>query len=286
MLIEPRSDFRDARSIPRKFDQADPRAPQFNESEVVVDLRSVEFLRPAAALWCTVYPLLAMQAGSQCRLLVPLNFGVSVYLKSIGLFELLKNHAVELDDRDIPETTSSRQVIVPLTRFDSETEAENLANRAMEALKDTGVGAANIYPLVSEVFGELAVNAVQHAESPIGAYGLIQFYALREGEYFVCCVADGGIGVRSSLERNPALRAQVAYDWDALEMAIGERVSGTGDSHRGIGLFGVAEDMREPRRLLIIHSGLGVLSVNSDSDGKAKRQNLFPGTLAYVAIPT
>ncbi len=226
-----------------------------------------------------------MQAGSQCRLLVPLNFGVSVYLKSIGLFELLRSHAVELDDRDIPET-SSRQVVIPLTRFDSETEAENLANRAMEALKDTGLGSANIYPLVSEVFGELAVNAVQHAESPIGAYGLIQFYAFRGGEYFVCCVADGGIGVRSSLERNLALRTHVTYDWDALEMAIGERVSGTGDSHRGIGLFGVAEDMREPGRLLIIHSGLGALSVNSNSDGKAKRQNLFPGTLAYVAIPS
>ena len=285
MRIEPRPDFRDARSIPRKFDQADPRAPQFKESEIVVDLRSTEFLRPAAALWCAIYPLLVMQAGSQCRLLVPLNFGVSIYLKSIGLFEILRSHAIQLDDRDIPET-SSRQVIIPLTRFDSETEAENLANRAMEALKDTGVGAANIYPLVSEIFGELAVNAVQHAESPIGAYGLIQFYALRGGEYFVCCVADGGIGVRSSLERNPALRAQVAYDWDALKMAVGERVSGTGDSHRGIGLFGVAEDMREPGRRLIIHSGLGGLSVNSESDGKAKRQNLFPGTLAYVSIHT
>ena len=125
-------------------------------------------------------------------------------------------------------------VIIPLTRFDSETEAENLANRAMEALKDTGVGAANIYPLVSEVFGELAVNAVQHADSPIGAYGLIQFYALRGGEYFVCCVADGGIGVRNSLKRNPELRDQVAYDWDALEMAIGERVPAAQETAIGV----------------------------------------------------
>ena len=285
MLIEPRSDFRDARSIPRRFDQADPRAPQFEESEVVVDLRSAEFLRPAAALWCAIYPLLAKRAGSRCSFLVPLNFGVSVYLKSIGLFELLTNNDIELDDRDIPET-SSRQVIIPLTRFDSETEAENLANRAMQALKGTGVGAANIYPLVSEVFGELAVNAVQHAESTIGSYGLIQFYALRGGECFVCCVADGGIGVRSSLERNPALRSQVDYDWDALEVAVEERVSGTGDRHRGIGLFGVAEDMKGPRRRLVIHSGLGTLSVSWNSDGKAKRQGLFPGTLAYVSIPT
>ena len=82
MLIEPRSDFRDARSIPRKFDKADPRVPQFDESEVVIDLRSAEFLRPAAALWCAIYPLLAKQAGSQCRFLVPLQLW-SVYLLEV-----------------------------------------------------------------------------------------------------------------------------------------------------------------------------------------------------------
>ncbi|MBI4298153.1 MAG: hypothetical protein HY666_00115 [Chloroflexi bacterium] len=258
--------------------------PSFREHEVVIDLRSTEFVRPAAILWCVVYALLAKKRGAACRVLVPLNFGVCTYLKSVGLFEMLLESKVELDDRGISKL-ESRQVILPLTMFETETAAEELANRAMAYLKVSRVGAANIYPVVSETFGELAVNAVQHAESSIGAFGLIQFYAFKRREYFVCCVADGGIGVRRSLEKNPKLKGTFSYDWTALEMAVRERVSGTGEVNRGIGLFGVAEDMKKAGRILVIHSGLGALSVSDKADSKAKRSALFPGTLAYVSIP-
>lgn len=98
------------------------------------------------------------------------------------------------------------------------------------------------------------MNAVQHAESRIGAYGLVQFYESERGQRFVCAVANGGIGIRRSLEKNPDFRFRVPYDWVAVELAMGERVSGTGDSTRGIGLYGVAEDMRKSSgRQLIIH---------------------------------
>ena len=61
------------------------------------------------------------------------------------------------------------------------------------------------------------MNAVQHSESPIGALGLIQFYEFQQGRRFVCVVADGGIGIRRSLERNPELKNRVPYDWVAIE---------------------------------------------------------------------
>ncbi|MHB8392646.1 MAG: hypothetical protein ACYDBH_24220, partial [Acidobacteriaceae bacterium] len=43
-----------------------------------------------------------------------------------------------------------------------------------------GVGAANLYSVVAEVFAELALNAVQHSQSEIGCLGLIQFLSVRE----------------------------------------------------------------------------------------------------------
>ena len=48
-------------------------------------------------------------------------------------------------------------------------------------------------------------------------------------------------------------------DWTAIQLALEEGTSGTGSSRRGIGLFGVAEEMAKPGRQLIIHSGIGLL---------------------------
>ncbi|OGO50220.1 MAG: hypothetical protein A2148_04295 [Chloroflexi bacterium RBG_16_68_14] len=203
----------------------------------------------------------------------------------MGLFDALKQAGVEVDDRGV-RGRSDPQLILPLTRFSEEREVEDLANRALEALNKAGLGAANLHPLVSEIFAELALNAVQHAESPIGAFGLIQFYELQQGRRFVCAVGDGGIGIRRSLERNPDLADQVPYDWVAIELALRERVSGTGSKTRGIGLYGVAEDMRKAGRQLIIHSGIGMVETNEELESEAKRTTLFPGTLAYASIPT
>jgi len=214
-----------------------------------------------------------------------MNLGVCVYLKTLGLFRILQNSGVEVDDRDVFETQDT-QVVLPLSGFVKEAQVEQLANDAFDSLNKLGLGAANIRPIVSEVFAELAMNAVQHAESPIGAYGFIQFYSFEYGKRFVCGVCDGGIGIRSSLERNPELRPKIRYDWDALELAVKERVSGTGDPRRGIGLYGIAEDMKAPDRQLMIHSGLSTLELGVRATNRARRTRLFPGTLAYVSIPT
>ena len=147
-----------------------------------------------------MYSLLCRSRGSKCRLLVLENEGVCIYLKSLGLFETLQVNGVEVDDRDIAYGLGA-QIVVPLTRFDRESEAEELANQANDTLSKLGIGAANLRPLVSETFAELAMNAVQHAESGIGAYGLVQFYDSVRGKRFVCAVADGGIGIRRSLEK-------------------------------------------------------------------------------------
>lgn len=277
--------FRNASELPPKFASNDPRSGGLYQEAVVVDLRGCKFIRPAAVLWCVVYPLLAKVEGSECKVLVPEDTGVCVYLKSLGLFSMLHSAGIEADDRGIRDRRDA-QVILPLTKFEKTYEVEQLANTAHEMLSTAGLGAANLYPLVSEVFAELGLNAAEHAKSPIGAYGFIQFYEFGQGKRFVCGVADGGIGVRRSLEQNSELRGRVHYDWDAIELAVRERVSGTETKTRGIGLYGVAEDMRQPGRQLIIHSGIGSLQISEDVETAARRSTLFPGTLAYASIPT
>lgn len=262
----------------------DPRGQSFRDSEVIVDLRPCQFVWPTAVLWCATYLLLARQRGIPCQLLVPENTGVAVYLKSAGLFEVLKNEGIRVDDRQL-FAGPNPQAVVPLTRFRSTAEVDNITNQALDALTETNLGAGNLYVLISVTFAELAMNAVQHSDSPIGALGIIQIYEEGANRRFVCAVADGGIGILRSLERNPKLKGRVFYDWDAIELATRERISGTGDPTRGIGLYGVADDMRKPSSQLIIHSGIGMLQITERIESVSKRVSvLFPGTLAFASI--
>lgn len=264
----------------------DPRLPGSFSGDVQIDLRRCQFLRPPAVLWCLIYPLLLAQRSSEKTvLLVPEQMGVCVYLKSLGLFDLLKNSGIEVDDRGVGGG-GRRKLILPLTPFTTEDEVDEVTNRALDRLQNAGLGAANLYPIVSEIFAELGMNAVQHANSPVGAYGFIQFFEFEQGERFVLGVADGGIGIRASLSRNPSLRDKLHYDWSAIELAVRERISGTGNATRGIGLFGVSEDMRRPGRQLIIHSGIGSLQLSEDVESQARRTALFPGTLVYASLTT
>lgn len=277
--------FRHAAEIPPRFANNDPRAEAFREDAIEVDLRKCAFIRPPAVLWCAIYPLLARSKDASCRLLVPENMGVSAYLKALGLFNLLQENDIEVDDRGVKGPLDTH-LVLPLARFYTQIEVDELANRALDSLASSRLGAANLYPLVSEAFAELALNAVEHSESAIGACGFIQFYEFQGGSRFVCGVADGGIGIRRSLERNRELAGKFFYDWDAIERALEERVSGTGLKTRGIGLFGIAEDMRLPGRMLIIHSGIGSLEISEEAERSARRTSLFPGTLAYASIPS
>lgn len=276
--------FRHAGELSSRFDKFDPRVLSFDSAQVDIDLRECDFVRPPAALWCMVYLALASKRGARCRFLVPKNLGVCLYLKALGLFDMLKGCGVEVDDRGVGGC-DDQKTILPITRFETTANATDVTNKAFDRLQSAHVGAANLTSVVTELFSELALNAVQHSESDVGAFGCVQFYEFEGGARFTCTVADGGIGVFKSLCRNEALRSRVNYDWDALELAVRERVSGTGDPHRGIGLYGVSEDVRVPGRSLLLHSGLGSLEIDENLQSSARRTRLFPGTLAFLSIP-
>lgn len=286
LCIKPKtSNFRHAGELATRSDKFDPRKPAFDVAQVDIDLRECEFVRPPAALWCMVYLALASKRGASCRLLVPRDTGVCIYLKSLGLFDMLKGFDVEVDDRGIG-ARGDRKTILPITRFETTADATAVTNTAFDGLQAADLGAANLTSMVTELFSELALNAAQHSESEVGAFGCIQVYEFEHGSRLSCTVADGGIGVFASLCRNEALRLRVSYDWDALELAVRERVSGTGDQHRGIGLYGVSEDVRHPHHSLLLHSGQGSLEITEELESSARRTTLFPGTLAFLSIPT
>lgn len=282
--IKPPENFQHAGQLSARFDTCDPRNEAFDDREIEIDLRDCQFVRPPAALWIVTFLVLALRRKARGRVIVPMNMGVCVFLKSLGLFDILKTRGVDVDDRGI-HARADPKTVLPITSFATTADATAITNAAFASLQKANTGPANLTGVVTELFSELVLNAAQHSESAVGAFACVQFYEFRSGPRFSCAVADGGIGVLAHLRRNAAIQSRVNYDWDALELAIRERVSGTGDPHRGIGLYGVSEEVRIPGRSLLLHSGHGSLEITERLEIAARRTRLFPGTLAFFSIP-
>jgi len=77
----------------------------------------------------------------------------------------------------------------------------------------------------------------------------------------------------------------VTIDDRGVAVAKVHKSIGTGEPHKGIGLYAVAEDARLRGGSLLLHSGLGSLEIREDRESEARRTRLFPGTLGYLAIP-
>ena len=283
LVIEAPPTFEHAGQLPGAYSGQDPRAAEFNFEHVTLDLRSCQFIKPAALLWCLVYATLVRKTGAGCEVLFPEDIEVGVYLKSTGIIGMLNEAGVVIDDRGISSFDDGR-LVLPLTKLASTFDAEQAANSATDSLMESGLIAANLIPLLSDTFGELASNAAEHADSRVDSYGLIQFYQSGSVGNIFCAVADGGIGIRASLARNPEYYRDLPYDWSAIEFAIQERTSTTGSPSRGIGLATVAADMILPGRQLIIHSGIGNLYMQPGYQSVV-RTKLFPGTVAIATVP-
>ena len=283
MEIVPRPNFKDARSIPARFSRYDPRSDRFDHQEVIVNLRDCTRVHPPAVMWCAVYLLLAQKRGSNSRIITPDDPEVAANLADLGLFSVLEQSGVPVSPQPVPATNQS--VLLPLTRFSSTGEAEDLTNQIHLSLAESKQRTTGINHVIYETFSELANNAAEHSTSEIGAYGLALLVPSEGESRLICGVADGGIGIQTSLLRNPKHQEYGHYEWAAMDRATEELVSGTADSYRGIGLYETVEKARLPGRELIIHSGTGIIVKGEKLTTRITSTRLFPGTMVSLTIP-
>ena len=188
-----------------------------------------------------------------------------------------------LEDR---RSVNMSSILLPVCVMQSVSDVEHTADHILDKLMAAGgSGLSSLYSTITETFVELANNGVEHSQSEIGTLGLVELRMGKKTGSFEIAVGDGGLGIRQTLRGTAGLdKKRRESDWSLIEYATGELVSGTGDPHRGIGLFGVAEDSRMPGAVLRLQSGHGGLHINQSSEIRATRDRLFPGTLAYVSI--
>ena len=187
------------------------------------------------------------------------------------------------DDIDLPDI-----VVLPVTRFRTEEEANVLWERTSHGLIDCNVGPSNTCQEIDGIFEELVLNAAQHSFSSIGCSATVECFTSEEEIVFIVGVVDAGIGIPKSLRRNPEYEP-ISYDEDAISRAMEIDVTGTMEP-RGVGLYHVTERVRAYRGELAIISGGGYLMVEEGNapilgDLEELGHPPYEGTIAIVSIP-
>lgn len=174
--------------------------------------------------------------------------------------------------------------VLPATLFHSEGDVERIANDLEIA---PSVGPSNVQSEASGIFYELALNAVQHSQSALGEYAILQYAVGSDGEtVYAIGVADCGIGIPASLRQNPDFSG-VQSDSDAIALATGLHITGTGDSQRGLGLDHVVETVKIYRGDFTIISGQAYWNLKKGTEiesGLLSSTDRLSGTVAVVAL--
>ncbi|HCH10985.1 MAG TPA: hypothetical protein DEW32_17525 [Dehalococcoidia bacterium] len=101
--------------------------------------------------------------------MVPEEPRAAIYLNSIGLFRCLEEFDVSIIGEHL-DRTNRDQIMLPLTNFGSDFDAEKVTNVIYERLDELKLITSNIKSTIIETFGELTNNATQHANPSIASY--------------------------------------------------------------------------------------------------------------------
>jgi len=273
------------------LDPAFAAAAHLDGEAVVLDLRSVEFVEPAGL--CGLASLLEFLIPRSEKVGLALSGGnVSAYLERMNFFRIFGDRiktnvdvaALEERRRGNPGTLQE------LINFHSEEEIPGIINRISEILENKEYGLRE-RAAICATLSEICSNAVEHGASPFGAYTAVQAYQHivsggreRRGEEVLIAIADGGIGVRETLSRNPEYAEHTETDNEALRHALKMGVSGTGEIGRGGGLAVVGQIAARAGGSLSLRSGSGRVTAYGNRTN-SRNVPTFPGTFVRVSLP-
>jgi len=131
---------------------------------------------------------------------------------------------------------------------------------------------------VRTIVGELVANFAEHAQGPFAAFAM---QVLPRANHLDIAVGDCGVGIRTSLARNPRHMAVLAGSHAqaamlAIQPAVGGRVSGEG----GWGLHLIHDEVRRLGGLMRLYTGDGGVVAS----GTQVRHGALPFDLPGVQI--
>ena len=272
------------------LDPAFHAATQVDGEPVVLDLRTVEFVEPAGLCGLAALLEYLIPRCEEVNLALT-GRDVPAYLERMNFFRLFGGRV--RTNADVASLEERRRhnpgTLQELVNFHTEQEIPGIIERISEILENQGYRLKERVAICS-VLSEVCANAAEHGASTFGAYAAVQAYhhivsgPRRRGEEVLVAIADGGVGVRETLSRNPRYAENTTTDNDALRLALEMGVSGTGELGRGGGLALVAQIAARSGGSLSLRSGTGRVTIY-ESRKNSRNVPPFPGTFVRVSLP-
>ena len=272
------------------LDPAFEAATHVGGEPVVLDLRTVEFVEPAGLCGLAALLEYLIPRCEEVNLALA-GRDVPAYLERMNFFRLFGGRVrTNVDVTSLEERRRHNPgTLQELVNFHTEQEIPGIIERISEILENQSYRLRERVAICS-VLSEVCANAAEHGASSFGAYAAVQAYhhivsgPRRRGEEVLVSIADGGVGVRETLSRNPKYAEQTTTDNDALRLALEMGVSATGEIGRGGGLALVARIAADSGGSLSLRSGTGRVTVY---ENRKNSRNVpeFPGTFVRVSLP-
>jgi hypothetical protein len=278
------------------LDPAFEAAVRVDGEPVILDLRSVEFVEPSGICGLAALLEFLMPRSDDVGLALS-GRNVPAYLERMNFFRVFGERVkTNVDVAALEERRRGNPgTLQELINFHSEEEIPGIIHRISEILENKDYRLRERVAICATL-SEICANAVEHGRSPFGAYAAVQAYqhivsgrhggprGERRGEEVLVAIADGGVGVRETLSRNPKYAKYTTSDNDAIRHALKMGVSGTGEVGRGGGLAVVGQIAARAGGSLSLRSGSGRITYYGDRTN-SRNVPTFPGTFVRVSLP-
>jgi anti-sigma regulatory factor (Ser/Thr protein kinase) len=250
---------------------------------VTIDLSGLTFIGPA----CLATMVAAIRRGRENKTIAdgsvivkPDSVPVETYLHRMGVLATI----FEKEEGDVvdPVTKHEASGLKECEHFSSDKGGRDVAkalSKALQEVVETDKFAAASLELC---LIELTENVHYHANSPHGGFAAAQTF--KNGEEIEIAIVDLGVGIASSLGKNPAHAEESVDDLTAIKAAFRPLVTATPERNSGYGLAFTRFLMEMNAGRLIVWSGSGW--VQAGEKRVEKEVEPLPGTLVALRLHT
>lgn len=275
------------------FDKLLSESQPFRTSKPTFDLRDVQFFTPAGIAQLTAACYVLAAQGSRPRIRLSWDSSILSYLNRLEFFSII-GEVAQIEPEIVADLFSGStgyhgqsDVLIELTMLSAAADLAPILDKTVDVLCTRLHYSQNKAFDAAIALSEVAQNIFDHGHNDDGSYGFVamQVYGQGQNRFVEFCVADCGVGLAATLQRNPT-HDRTLSDMEAIKVATASGTSEYDDPTRGTGLFHLLETVLQHEGMVQIRSGAAKVRYRMDKRrGWRIPVSKMPGVQIVVNLP-